>query len=185
MESTSASLLARLKEPQDEQAWQRFVDLYVPVLYAWTYRLGLRGEEAADLIQEILLLLVQQLPLLEYDPQRSFRAWLRTVTLNKWRESRRRVHSPDNDVPLPEDLAEQEDAPFWEIELRQHLMGRAIQIMESDFQPTTWQAFWACVVEGEPAEKVAQQLHLSTNAVHLAKFRVLRRLRQELAGLLN
>jgi len=51
--------------------------------------------------------------------------------------------------------------------------------------PATWQAFHRHVLEGEPAVLVAQELGLSLNSVLLAKSRVLKRLRQELAGLVE
>jgi RNA polymerase sigma-70 factor (ECF subfamily) len=57
--------------------------------------------------------------------------------------------------------------------------------MQAEFQPVTWQACWEYVVASRPAAEVAAELHISVNAVHLAKSRVLRRLRQELKGLLD
>src|ERR1700730_12188334 len=87
---TPASLLERLRRPGDAHAWARFVELYTPLLYDWARRAGLQQADAADLVQEVLVLLFQKLPEFTYDRQRSFRGWLRTVTLNKWREGRRR-----------------------------------------------------------------------------------------------
>jgi RNA polymerase sigma-70 factor (ECF subfamily) len=49
----------------------------------------------------------------------------------------------------------------------------------------TWQAFLRHVQEGEPAGQVAEALGLSLNSVLLAKNRVLKRLRQEAAGLVD
>src|SRR2546423_12975097 len=90
MDTTSVSLLERLREPAQQDAWGRFVDLYTPLIYYWARRVGLPPEEAADLVQDVLTLLVQKLPEFQYDPQKSFRGWLRTLTLNKWRGNRRR-----------------------------------------------------------------------------------------------
>jgi RNA polymerase sigma-70 factor (ECF subfamily) len=72
---------------------------------------------------------------------------------------------------------------LWEAEYRRHLVGRAMDILQTDFQPTTWNAFWQFVALGRPAQNVAADLGISENAVYIAKCRVLRRLRQELAGL--
>ena len=57
--------------------------------------------------------------------------------------------------------------------------------MEADFTPETWQAFWEVTVNGRPAAEVAASLGTTVNAVYLARGRVLRRLRTELAGLLD
>jgi RNA polymerase sigma-70 factor (ECF subfamily) len=74
---------------------------------------------------------------------------------------------------------------FWEEEYRQHLVGRALQLMQADFQPTTWKACWELVVAGKPAPRVAAELGITTGAVYAAKFRVLSRLREELRDLMD
>jgi RNA polymerase sigma-70 factor (ECF subfamily) len=173
MDTTSVSLLERLRQPAESQAWGRFVDLYTPLIYYWARRVGLGSEEAADLVQDVLTLLVQKLPELQYDPEKSFRGWLRTVTLNKWRENRRR-----RGIALT-------TAGFWQVEYQQHLVGRALKLMQAEFQESTWKACWECVVAGKPAAQVAEELGLTVDAVYAAKSRVLRRLREELTGLLD
>src|SRR5262249_10636168 len=89
-QQTPATLPERLRHPDAQEAGRRFVDLYPPLLYHWARRTGLAAAEAADLVQDVLTVLVQKLPEFRYDPGKSFRAWLRTVTLNKWRGNRRR-----------------------------------------------------------------------------------------------
>ena len=74
---------------------------------------------------------------------------------------------------------------WWEAEYRQHLTNRALRLMQADFQPATWQAFWEQVVVGRPAADVAAELGLTPGAVYAARFRVLDRLRRELAGMLD
>ncbi len=186
MNSTSVSLLERLAQPNQSEAWSRFVYLYTPLLYYWSRRVGLQPEESADLVQDVLALLVQKLPEFRYDPQQSFRGWLRTVTLNKWRENRRRRGIPVNDdgQGALEDVvsAENEDA-FWQIEYRQHLVSRAMKLMQSEFQTNTWRACLECIVSGRSAAEVAESLGMTVEAVYAAKSRVLHRLREELAGL--
>ena len=83
--STSLSLLVRLRKPEDADAWQRFVDLYSPLLFAWVRRVGLDSDEAADLVQDVFVTLVQKMPAFEYDSRHSFRAWLKTIAYNRWR----------------------------------------------------------------------------------------------------
>jgi RNA polymerase sigma-70 factor (ECF subfamily) len=110
------------------------------------------------------------------------------VTLNRWRNQQRRraVHDridPDahlSDVAAPDGLE-----TFEEDEYRRHVVGRALELIQADFQPTTWKAFWEFMVNGRSAAEVAAELGLAVGAVRAAKFRVLCRLHEELAGLLD
>ncbi|HKB40770.1 MAG TPA: sigma-70 family RNA polymerase sigma factor [Gemmataceae bacterium] len=184
MPPTSASLLERLRDSAAEDAWLRFVQLYTPLLLHWARRAGLREPDDADLVQDVFALLVRKLPEFRYDPRKGFRNWLRTVTLNRWREILRKKSPPaatDTLDQLPGPAGE----PFWEAEYRQHLARRLLEVMQSEFEPTTWQACWQCVVEGRAATDVGRELGLSPGAVRAAKCRVLGRLRRELDGLLD
>jgi len=183
MNTTPVSLLERLRQPADSGAWARFVDLYTPLLFHWARRTGLQETDAADLIQDVFQILVRKLPEFAYDKERSFRGWLRTVLLNQWRTGlRRRTERAlnDNDARLAQ--PDHQDA-LTEKEYRDFLIGRAMQVMKSDFQPATWQACWEHVAQERPVAEVAAELGLTVKAVYLAKARVLRRLRQELEGL--
>jgi RNA polymerase sigma-70 factor (ECF subfamily) len=187
MEQTPSSLLQRLRRPGDPAAWERFVELYTPLLYYWARRVGLRSADAADLVQEVFLILVRKMPEFEYDPRKSFRSWLRTVTLNKFHEGRRRQPPApeENGVPLDELAVPDTAEALWEEEYRQHLAEHALELMKADFQPSTWKACWEYVVNGRPAAEIAVELDLSVGAVHAARFRVLTRLRQEMRGMLD
>jgi RNA polymerase sigma-70 factor (ECF subfamily) len=186
MYTTSVSLLQRLGQPGEEDAWNRLVELYTPLLFYWARRAGLGEDDAADLVQEVFTVLIQKLPEFTYDPNQSFRGWLRTITLNRWRDSRRRRRPAPADPAILEQFAQPGEAEaFWETEYRQQLVGRALELMQAEFQPTTWKACWEVVVAGKPAAEVARDLNLSLDAVYAAKSRVLRRLRQRLDGMLD
>jgi RNA polymerase sigma-70 factor (ECF subfamily) len=188
MDATPVSLLDRLRRPDEPAAWERFVRLYTPLLSHWAHRLGLQGPEAADLVQDVFALLVQKLPEFRYDPGKRFRAWLWTVTRNRCRERLRRpgtLVQPDDAEALARLAGPDETEAVAEEEYRQYLTRRALALMKAEFQPATWQAFWACVVHERSAAEVARELGISENAVYLAKGRVLRRLRVELDGLLD
>ena len=90
MTQTPVSLLERLRQPNSPEAWERLVLLYSPLIYSWARQVGLRQDEAADLVQDVFVTLLQTLPTFEYDRRKSFRKWLRTITLNKWRDRRRK-----------------------------------------------------------------------------------------------
>lgn len=187
MNRTPASLLERLRQPDPPpETWARLVELFTPLLFHWARQVGMQEADAADLVQDVFALLLEKLPEFNYDPGRSFHAWLRTVTLNKWRDSmKQRNRQPAGDAGLLAAVANPNGPEgFWEAEYCHHLVGRALALMKAEFQPTTWRACWAFVVEGKPASEVAANLGISENAVYVAKSRVLRRLRLELEGLL-
>jgi RNA polymerase sigma-70 factor (ECF subfamily) len=186
MHTTPLSLLQRLQESPTADDWARFVRLCTPLLYGWARRTGLQEADAADLVQDVFTLLLVKLPTFRHQGPGSFRGWLRTVTLNKYRERGRRAtlplagHVPLEDLAAPDSLAES-----WDAEYRQHLVGQALRLMRAEFQSATWQACWEHVVGGKSAAQVGSQLGLTPGAVRAAKFRVLNRLRQELRDLLD
>ena len=184
MTRTPVSLLDRLREPTDLDAWDRFVQLVTPLLFYWGRSIGLQEQDAADLAQDVLVTLYKKMPSFEYKPGKSFRAWLRTVTLNHWRN-----HAQKRSPELLADMGDREDAGpdparmLEEAEYRQHLVKRALRIMQADFEPTTWRACWEIVVGDREAGDIAKSLGITVGAVYAAKFRVLQRLRRDLAGL--
>jgi RNA polymerase sigma-70 factor, ECF subfamily len=188
MYTTSVGLLGQLQNQEASQPWVRFVELYTPLLHYWAARLpGIQEADASDLVQDVFLVLLTKLPALQYDPDQSFRGWLRTLLLNRWRD-RARSREPAQSIPaaLLDELASPGAGDeIVAMEYRQFLVGRALQLMETDFERSTWQACWQCAALGRPAAAVAQELGLTVAAVYLAKSRVLRRLRQELDGLLE
>jgi RNA polymerase sigma-70 factor, ECF subfamily len=188
MNTTSVSLLERLRQPGEAEAWARLVELYTPLLYYWACKMGLQEQDAADLVQDVFTVLVQKLPEFQYDRHKSFRGWLRTILCNKWRDQQRRSAAfpcSHDEAALANLAGPDAPEPFWETEYRQQLVGRALELMQAEFQPATWKACWEAVVSGRPAADVAAELGMSVAAVYAAKSRVLRRLRQQLDGLLD
>lgn len=188
MDITSVTLLERLRLPAQPEAWARFVEVYQPLLLYWARGLGLQDQDAADLVQDIFVTLVQKIPEFTYDAKKSFRAWLRTVTLNKWRDRQRHraVLPLTGDNGALEQVADTHgNDVFAEAAYRQRIVAGALKSLQSEFLPTTWQAFWQHGVLNRPAAVVAAELSVSGGAVYSAKFRVLARLRQEVNGLLD
>lgn len=187
MDSTSPSLLLRLRDRADHDAWNRFVQLYTPLLAHWGRRAGLADSDLRDLIQEVFTLLLARLPEFQYDDRQSFRGWLRTVTLNKWRElgRRRRLEPVAPEAKLWQELSAAATDEFWEQEYNAFLVARAMQLMRQHFSPQTWRACLATVMDGRSAADVAAELKISEASVYQARSRVLRRLRDELSDLLE
>jgi RNA polymerase sigma-70 factor (ECF subfamily) len=162
--------------------------LYTPLLYHWAKRLGIPPGEAADFVQEVLLTLVEVLPKFRYQKDKRFRGWLWTVTVNKFRQKQRRHAAAPKEITsigLDEMGTPDATGEAAEREYRSYLVHRALDLMQAEFSPQIWKACYEYVVVGRSPAEVAAALGLSVNAVYLAKSRVLRRLRQELAGLLD
>jgi RNA polymerase sigma-70 factor (ECF subfamily) len=184
MQPKSLSLLERLRQSGEPEAWERFVELYTPLLFHSALDLGLPEVEAADLVQDVFTIVVQHIRDLVFDGGQGFRSWLRTVIVSRWRDTQeqrgRQLRAAGADVPGP-------DSPdaLWEAEYHRRLFGRALELMQAEFQPTTWRACWDFVVVGKPVTQVTAELGISEHAVHLAKGWVFRRLREELKELID
>lgn len=185
MLTTSIHLLERVRDHDDQAAWDHFVALYSPLLTRWTRQWGLSPHDSLDVVQDVLVALLRQLPGFQYDPARGhFRGWLKTLT---WRltQSRRngRMSAGENGPPI--DPPVPVDESIEESEHRAYLVRRALELMKGDFEETTWRACWENTVNGLSAAEVGRMLGLTEGAVYVAKCRVLRRLRQEMQGLLE
>lgn len=183
---TRPSLLVRLRNLQDQQAWAQFVDVYAPLIYGYLRKRGLQDADAADLTQACLRRVALHVGSLEYDPRcDSFRGWLFTIVRNQWRDFRgrpKRLYQGSGDTGMQQLLENQpapegEEAVEWEHEYRCGLFAWAAEQVQPQVQETTWQAFWQTAVEGKSGKEVAQALRLTVAAVYLARSRVLARLK--------
>ncbi len=190
---TSVSLLDRLAAAPTDDDWRRLHDLYQPLLRAWLARAGVPLADVADLIQEVLLYVFREVGRFERRGPGAFRAWLRTILGNRVRDYfRRQQHRPaatgGSDFLRALDELESPDSDLsrqWDRDHDEHVAAALMRRVQGDFAPATWLAFRRHVLEGEPAGKVAEELGLSLNSVLLAKSRVIKRLRQELAGFIE
>ena len=192
MADTSLSLLDRLRHQPDDGSWRRLIDVYTPLIRGWLRRHGVSPQDADDLTQDVLAVVVRELPRFEHAGRPgAFRSWLRTVTVNRARNfSRQRLAHPPagggtDFGKLLDQLEDPNSAPsrLWDEEHDRHVARRLMALVEPDFEPSTWRAFRRVVLDGVKPDAAAAELGLSVNAVLLAKSRVLRRLRQEMRGL--
>jgi RNA polymerase sigma-70 factor (ECF subfamily) len=190
---TSATLLERLRTAPDEAAWRRLDDLYRPLIRRWLLHDGSLGEEAEDLVQEVMAVLVRELPDFQRRRTGSFRRWLRGITAHRLaayyraRQNRpRALGSPLEESPLRQ-LADRnsELSRQWDEDHDRHVLRRLLELIEPSFEPTTLAAFRRVAFDGVAPARAAEELDVSLNAVLLAKSRVLRRLRQEAEGLID
>jgi RNA polymerase sigma factor (sigma-70 family) len=187
--TTRPSLLARIKNTGDRQAWAEFVDIYAPLIYGFAHKQGLQDADAADLTQEVLGAVARSAARLDYDPARgTFRGWLFRVVRNELCDfgaarSRRERGTGDTDMKR---LLEEQPAPSeaevaaWESDYERQLFALACEQVRRDFNETTWQAFWLTAIQGKSGKEVAGVLNMTTAAVYLAKRRVIARLRHQI-----
>jgi RNA polymerase sigma-70 factor (ECF subfamily) len=191
--SPSPSLLLRVRS-QDGEAWRRLLRLYGPVVYAWCRRAGLQPADAADVGQEVFAAVARGLATFRRDrPDDSFRGWLYGITQHKlsdhWRRRAGQPQAEGGSIALDRlaqlEAAESSSSGDGATGDRGRLLRRALDLVRPEFAERTWQAFWRVTVEGQTAADAAAALGMSVNAVHIAKSRVLRRLRAEFGDLLH
>ena len=190
---TSLSLLARVRA-NDADGWRRLVQLYSPLVYYWCQRMGLSREDAADTLQNVWQSVSGRIGHFERAGG-AFRGWLWTITRNKvFDHFRKERGAPavaaggSSAAQALQEIPEEEPASFVEESATDgsgDVLRRALEMIRPDFAAHTWQAFWLATVDGRQAREIAEQLGMSLDAVYQAKTRILRRLREELEGVLD
>jgi RNA polymerase sigma-70 factor (ECF subfamily) len=184
-DTTRPSLLVRIRDANDREAWRQFVDIYAPLIYGFCRKRGLQDADAADITQDVFRAVGVAAPSWNYDPNRgSFRGWLFTVTRNKINDFFDRKQSRGTGDTATQQFLEQQpdtsaDETDWQREAQQRIFTWAAERVRPEFQPATWNAFWQVAVEGKSGEEAAQTLNMSVGAVYVAKSRVLARLKRE------
>jgi RNA polymerase sigma-70 factor, ECF subfamily len=181
---TPASLLYKLKKQEESSAWERFVAIYTPLLYHWARQQGQQDSDSADLVQDVFLILWRKLPEFEYDPSKSFHAWLKTLFINRFRSLQRNrgrhFVSLSEQGPL-ESMVE----PAIDSEDTRFLIRQAFRLIEGEFSLLHQQVFRAYVLRELPAEEVAKRYEIGLGTVYGIKSKVLSRLRLEMRQLID
>jgi RNA polymerase sigma-70 factor (ECF subfamily) len=189
--SIQSSLLVRVRE-HDSVAWNRLFALYSPTVMAWSKKAGLGESDAQDVVQEVFQAVNRKIGTFSrVRPGDSFRGWLYGIFRHKLMDhfrahARRPAPAGGTDaqqwlmeIPAAEEHESEEDAQAD----RSAVFGRALDLIRAEFGEKTWRAFWMAGVERRPAAEIAVELGTTPGAVYVAKSRVLKRLRMELAGL--
>jgi len=192
--STSMSLLQRARA-KDEESWQRIVYLYSPLVYSWCRRYGLQDADTLDVSQDVFRSVFVNLNGFRRDrPGDGFRKWLKTIARNRVLDAVRRAGRTPialeggiaPDLAADSSLSEEVDSDPAELESeRTTVLRRALEMVRTEFEPQTWEAFWRVTVEETTAADVATALGVTANVVYLSKSRVLRRLRDLFAELID
>jgi RNA polymerase sigma-70 factor (ECF subfamily) len=162
---------------------------YGPAIYGWCRRWAIQEADAQDVTQDVLLKLADKLRTFTYDPARSFRGWLKTLTHHAWQnflEGRRR-HAGAADPAVLEQLRSQEAGSDLlrrlDEEYDRELLAEAMARVQRRVAPHTWEAFRLTAVEDLPGAEVARRLGMQVAMVFIARSRVQKLIRQEVERL--
>jgi RNA polymerase sigma-70 factor (ECF subfamily) len=189
--STSVTLLAQLRyAPGDQAAWGEFVARYGPKILEWCRRWQLQQADAQDVTQEVLLKLNGLMATFDYDPEGSFRGWLKTLAHHAWRDfvaqQRRAVMGTGDSrmVAFLENLeAGEELAEGLQYEFHRELMHQAMVRVRAQVAARAWDAFRLTALEGWSGAAAGAHLQMKVAQVYLAKSRVAKRVQQEVRKL--
>lgn len=197
---TSLTLLSKIRDLSDQEAWARFVSTYKPILERWCLRQRLHRDQADEVIAAVLERLARAMPRFQYDPTRSFRAWLSTVVRRAMIDLGRQARTPgargSGDTGQHQRLARVAENGASEIDFYdlteqldtqlQHdlnLSRAASNNVRRRVEPHVWQAFWLTAIEDRSGRDAAEQLGIKVAHVFVYKNRVIKMLREEVACL--
>ncbi|MBS0265254.1 MAG: sigma-70 family RNA polymerase sigma factor [Planctomycetes bacterium] len=187
---TRQTLLAKVGDSSNPEAWREFTAIYRPAVYRLARRRGLQDADADDLAQQVLLVISRKIAdWRPTSPQGAFRRWLATIARHAIINALTRGHNvvaeggsgvlqqlqnqPDRDTSLA-DIEE---------EFRRGVFRQAAESIRPEFQESTWNAFWLTAVEGLPIEEAADTLGKSTGTVYASRSRIMRRLKDKVQEL--
>ncbi len=182
---TKTSLILRLPQASDLEAWREFVDVYEPFILRLARSRGLQEDDARELVQQVMLAVARSVDRWQPDPQRGrFRGWLFRIARNQLinllsgRKPDRAIGGTTQ-VQVLQQLAASQPEDGIELDYQREMFRYAAARVKRDVQPNTWQAFWSTAVLAQPASDVASSLNMTVGAVYIARSRVIARLREE------
>jgi RNA polymerase sigma-70 factor (ECF subfamily) len=190
MDVTPKSLLERVRSRTDDHSWDRLVALYRPFLVRLLRQHELAGPDLDDLLQDIFVVVIREIRGFRHNQQPgAFRRWLRLMVVNRVRGFwRARQNAPKNGGAQALDAVEDPGVSLervWDQEHDAHVARQLLELLRPEFTESTWLAFRRQVMDEMKPDQVATELGLTVNAVLIAKSRVLRRFREEVAGLVD
>ena len=190
---TSKTLLGLLADDQSEDSWRIFVAVYRPFILKSISLRQVPDVDADDLCQETLIQVFKGIQGFEHNGRPgAFRSWLKTIVSQKvWAYFQAADRSAATRQAAQESARnssiqfENKTDILWEREHDRHVVEKMLELIKGEFAPSSWQSFRLVVLEGQSPSRAAEQLGMSSNAVLIAKSRIMRRLRQLGEGLVT
>lgn len=182
--NTSYSLLGRLRDSQDAEAWSEFTTIYQPLIFRICLTRGLQHADATDVTQEVLTRVAGAIE--QFDSDRSgatFRGWLYRVTRNLvidfFRQNNRDfLVQAEQPLQLAAGADPVHDGnTVFQLEFQRQVFWVVAQEVQSQVQPATWQAFWQTEIEQRSVDEVACELKMKRGSIYTARSRVITRLK--------
>lgn len=189
---TRASLIARICDASDDDAWTEFVQIYQPVVQRFIQKHGLQYADAAEVTQEVLSRVAKSIETWDGSQQKStFRGWLYRITRNQAIDflRKKKIEQSKNagqECGLSQfaEPTSTESSQF-QVEFEKQLFHWAAEKLKPSFKPVNWQAFWMSTVEGMSIESVAEKLKIDFGKIYVARSRIMTRLSKLIQDRLN
>lgn len=194
---TRQSLLQRAKLDPSSEAWFQLVEIYEPLTAGWVMRAGVSDSDVGDITQEVMLVLAQEIGNFDHNGRLgAFRRWLKLITINRcrryWDKNKRHVTGSssldgDSAVAFLQDLEDPSSdiSRLWDKEHDAYVLERMVQLVQREFDDRDYDVFLRNTVQGESAKAISSEFGITVGTVYKIKFRVLTRLKEAAAGLLD
>lgn len=186
---TRPTLIQRLQQGGDDAAWEEFVSIYRPVVVRMALQKQMQPDDAEDLAQQVMMLVLRSIRTWTLDPERArFRTWLQTVVRNATinaltRRPKDQGRGGTTSIDKLNQQPARADSIWFDLEWQRETLRWAVGQVRSEFEPATWTAFWETAIEGASAQEVAKRIGKSVGAVYIARTRVMQRIKQRIASL--
>ncbi len=183
--ATRPSLLVRLRNSRDDQAWAEFTAVYEPVIYRMTKRRGLQDADSREVVQEVLMSVASAIDRFDVEAAGSFRGWLARITRNAVVDQFRTLSSRETATDAGEMQRHVDKAAIdlqwideFDKQRREQLFRWAASEVRRKTGELNWMAFWQTSIETRSISQVATELGMSEGAVYVARCRILKRIRE-------
>lgn len=183
---TRASLIASMRDGAAAPGWREFFHYYAPAVFRVALFRGLRGDEADDIVQQVMISVAKRIGDFEYNHDRGrFRGWVRSIAENKIRDYRRKCarDAHASHIKAVQDAAVDVDTEVWEKQWRLQDLSLCLEELATDVPLRHLEAFRLYVIEGRPPEDVANELELSIGHVYVIRTRIIQRIRRRMTEL--
>jgi RNA polymerase sigma-70 factor (ECF subfamily) len=191
---TRETLIRRLPDAADAEAWDLFVEIYGPLLYRLARARGMQPADADDFVQEVFTAVARNIERYVADDDRGpFRAWLFRIASNLainflTRLKHRRLGTGDSQVArmlANQPAASADSSLLFAGEYRRELFRWAAERVRGQVSERQWLAFWRTSVEDRPVAEVARELAMSVGSVYIARCRITKRIRELICELVR